>query len=295
MNEKRAGECAIQALEQAFSAILWVIIPAMILWASNEMFYRSFGAYRRKAILATGLIGTPVHELSHAVTAIAFSMKVTSIALFKPDPQSQTLGYVGYRYNTASLLHTFGRFWVGIAPLIGGGVVTHWLLRSSAPGAFHYYVSASDLAAVFDGQITPVFEAMQRWLSDALSHGWRVMDIVLVVAAATVSLHATPSRADLRDVLPGLVLTIATIAGFVVLHESVFPGEWKSGVRIALVSQWVGSMIIQMAVIGVVLSLLLTIAGVITRVVVRPKGVGPSSVANDKGASSPGEQSGNSS
>ena len=65
-------------LKQAAIELGWILsVPALavcVLWGANELYYRSFGRHKARAILTTGLVGTPIHELAHAITAMVFGM-----------------------------------------------------------------------------------------------------------------------------------------------------------------------------------------------------------------------------
>src|SRR4051794_35631225 len=78
----------------------------------------------------TGWLGTPVHELSHALVSLAFLHRIHEVKLFLPHPEDGVLGYVRYSI-VASPPHTlarrwlgiFGTFFSGVAPLFGGSLV----------------------------------------------------------------------------------------------------------------------------------------------------------------------------
>lgn len=70
-----------------------------------------------------GWLGCSVHEMSHAFFAIIFGHKVTEIALFKPNSNGESLGHVSHSYNKKNIYHKIGNFFIGISPLLFGGVV----------------------------------------------------------------------------------------------------------------------------------------------------------------------------
>ena len=70
-----------------------------------------------------GWLGCSVHELSHAFFAIIFGHKISEIELFKPNNDGESLGHVSHSYNKKSIYQKIGNFFIGISPLLFGGVV----------------------------------------------------------------------------------------------------------------------------------------------------------------------------
>ncbi len=70
-----------------------------------------------------GWLGCSVHELSHAFFALIFGHKITEIKLFAPSKDGESLGHVSHSYNKKSIYHKIGNFFIGISPLLAGGIV----------------------------------------------------------------------------------------------------------------------------------------------------------------------------
>lgn len=76
-------------------------------------------------IIITGWIGTPVHEIGHAVFCLLFFHKIEKIKLFDPNPQDGSIGYVIHSYNRKSIWQRIGNFFIGVGPIIFGSVVLY--------------------------------------------------------------------------------------------------------------------------------------------------------------------------
>jgi len=81
---------------------------------------RSFG---RKGVYFVAWLGTPIHELGHALFCVIFMHKIVKIEFFKPDPLTGTLGYVSHKWNHSNPWQVLGNFFIGVGPVILGCVV----------------------------------------------------------------------------------------------------------------------------------------------------------------------------
>ena len=80
---------------------------------------------RNLFLFGFGWFGCSVHELSHAFFALIFGHKITEIALFEPNKNGESLGHVSHSYNKKSVYQKIGNFFIGIGPLLAGGIMLY--------------------------------------------------------------------------------------------------------------------------------------------------------------------------
>ncbi len=133
---------AISTLSQLVGLLGFFLIFGFVLFflakLTRNTFVKTIG--EKFDIYVTGWIGTPVHELGHAVFCILFRHKIEDIKLFKPDPKSGTLGFVNHSFDKNSYYQKIGNFFIGIGPIILGSLVLY--------GALYYLIPNFD--EVFD-------------------------------------------------------------------------------------------------------------------------------------------------
>jgi hypothetical protein len=62
--------------------------------------------------MVTGVVGVPIHELSHATFALIFGHKIKSIKLFQKPDENEVMGYVQHSYNQGSIYQQAGNFFI---------------------------------------------------------------------------------------------------------------------------------------------------------------------------------------
>lgn len=131
------------------------------------------------AYMTLGVVGIPLHELSHAIAAVLFRHRIGRIQWVGFGPHGLS-GYVEHSWNSRSIYQRVGLFWIGVAPLLTAMVVSV------------YVVGDTFMSAPIDA-----LEATE-W--------WKLLGIALV------SFYCIPSLADLRSaVLGGVALMLVVL------------------------------------------------------------------------------------
>lgn len=201
-----------ELLWRTFVAAVTVILLALIAAMASSLAFRVLGVGRRTAILFTGCIGVPVHEMSHALVAVLFGMRVWKISFFEPDPESPQLGYVRFSFSPRLLRHRFGLFFVGIAPLMVGTLLVSLLLTIGG-AEMPNLAWGRGLLNELPVALAQVHEAMVAMFSSG------VIPACCAFLATAVALHSVPSLADLKQAGIGLStgLSLAMLLGIPIL------------------------------------------------------------------------------
>ncbi len=200
--------------------VLGPLVAAAVLLHITERLLSSRLASRLggRSVLLTGWIGVPVHELSHAAACWLFGHQVRRIQLFTPHGPAGQLGSVTHSYDPESLWQQAGRFFIGIAPLVGGAVVL-WVLtwtlgpEGSAQSPLIAGATAQEILETAGGQAVRLLRELVRVTTVSSYLTWVYLYLSLCVAA-----HMSPSQADLKGGWPGfeLLLLVAILANLLV-------------------------------------------------------------------------------
>ena len=111
------------------SIIVFGFILYVLSSITRRIFAKTLGS--KTEVYITGWIGTPIHELSHALFCIIFRHKINDIKLF--NSKSETIGYVIHSYDSRSWYQQMGNFFIGVAPIIMGTLIVYLLFMLLAP------------------------------------------------------------------------------------------------------------------------------------------------------------------
>ena len=163
----------------------------------------------RAAILATGFIGTPIHEIGHALMCVIFGHKINGIKLFSFNPKNNVLGYVNHSYRKNSLYQRIGLLFIALGPIFSGVVTIILLLKYLLPSSYDIFIN---------NQFEPTFNFSLEYVLALLSFGkdtiFSIFDAnnfkeikfwIFIIISASISIHMSLSKRDLEGFWHGLI------------------------------------------------------------------------------------------
>ena len=180
-------------------------------------------------LLITGAVGTPIHELSHAVMCIIFGHRIEEIRLYQPLSDDGSLGYVNHSFNRKNLYHRIGNFFIGVAPILCGSGILFLLMILMAPDAYDRVLQSFDAIptmsiSLVDSDTYIGFFKLMWSVVVSVFHYTNMSSFwwwIFIVFALMISNHMELSFADVKGglsglgFLAGLVLIVDVIVGLV--------------------------------------------------------------------------------
>ena len=169
--------------------------------------------YGRHWVYVSGILGVPVHELSHAALCPFFSHKIKEIVLFKPDGQG-TLGTVSHCYNAVNPWAIIGNFFIGIAPIFGGcaaiALATYLILPNLEVLDVLYGSSSAEFN--IDKLLYLLENTAITLMNTAANYPLNFACWFYVVAS--ISLHLAPSPTDIKGGVVGFIFFLFAFSAF---------------------------------------------------------------------------------
>jgi hypothetical protein len=263
------------------SLIVWLITTAKMFLNISAVFLLTLGIlyfiqhqycqlaqrqFGRKIIWISAIIGTPIHEISHAILCTVFGHKINEIALFRPG-EDGTLGFVMHSYNPRNLWHIIGNFFIGIAPVFGGtlalALITYFILPNgkelltqlnNAP-----FIHLSDLSR---SAIMSLCEQLFTTLKYSATQSTSLF-ILWFYLVASISLHLSPSTIDIKGGIFGFLLFIVIIFILTAVSQhfeyQLFNGQLA--VYLGMVSMLLILAMISSLISGILILLIATLFG----------------------------------
>lgn len=217
---------ALTAIANLFVQIVFtagvVGLCGMFISFCNRCFYDCLGDTAFFIVRFSGLVGTPVHELSHALMCLIFGHRVTKMQIYNTKKRSKVLGFVEHTYNRRNLYHQVGNFFIGIAPIVVGGLVVTLFVRVLTPGMYNGMIGeindvmAASGVGFFGELVKSLFSIFVSFfsLSNFISLRWWLC----ILLAFAISIHMEISRSDIKGGLKGLgVIAVLLLVADLVL------------------------------------------------------------------------------
>ena len=161
-------------------------------------------------ILITAWVGTPIHEMGHALLCYVFNHNVIDVKLFSPDAERGVLGYVNHSYNPKSIYQKIGNFFIGIAPILSGTGVIMLLFRILLPNeckSMFEAIRAFEWPSQFSLETLQLIKNSVIELFGILFTANNVKSIVFwifIYLAICISSHMALSPADMKGASSGI-------------------------------------------------------------------------------------------
>lgn len=194
--------------------IIYFVISISLQKIAFNNFYECIGY---KGVVATGIIGTTLHELAHYFFCKLFRFRVIDMSLYRPSSVDNTLGYVSYTYNRTSVLQTIGLFWVGYAPFIFGVFylwgLTYLLLGLNLFGYANELTSSKGVEFIVYQLLEHVLLGFEALFWSVYYAGWA--GFIWVMVTSSILLHMMPSVPDIKGSWPGFwLMFLISFVGF---------------------------------------------------------------------------------
>ncbi|TVQ18361.1 MAG: hypothetical protein EA361_01465 [Bacteroidetes bacterium] len=251
-----------------FSQLFWLLgflfVFGLILYVfarfTRLTYVKSVG--HKMDVIFTGWIGTPVHELGHAIFCIIFRHRIIEMKLYTPNSTDGTLGYVHHAYNQNSTYQRIGNFFIGVGPIIFGAVVLYAALYYLIPNRETIFsgieAQSQTLMAGVQGDYSAALSSIRATtLSTLLSlfNTGNFSDFrfwIFLYLAICVASHMELSPPDIKGATGGLISLVIfflflnmLILGLEATGISTGFGSWWNYIKLenyaAGINKWVGT------------------------------------------------------
>ena len=171
------------------------------------------GGLGYRLVIATSLVGTPVHEIGHALMCLLFGHRISRMVLWQPRSPDGVLGYVTHTYRKRNPYQVLGNLFIGIGPIFSGLGMILLLLFLCYPDALRTYLAQTG-SAVAAGEV----------LASLGARGWRLfcalftensvhpaLRVLTVTVILCTCLHINLSVSDIRGSLGAFPLYLLLV------------------------------------------------------------------------------------
>ena len=145
-------DLVLATLGQMASLFAGFFVFGLLIQFVSQLTFRSLlNAFGTGGTYVVSWLGTPIHELGHALFCLVFGHRIEDMQLFKPDPNTGTLGYVYHTWNPKNPWHVLGNFFIGIGPIVMGCAALFALFYFLLPDSHRVWDTVVGGTAVLEG------------------------------------------------------------------------------------------------------------------------------------------------
>ncbi len=195
----------IYYLNVLFLSVGVFVVCGLIVGLFKKAFCAMTGRAGHGLVIATSIIGTPIHELGHALMCLIFGHHINKMVLWQPRDPKGVLGYVSHSYNKKNLWHVLGNLFIGLGPIFSGLLVTLLMMFIGFGDAIGIYLDASaDSVASGDGFFEILLNSRYIIPDMFSSDGEIWLKVIAAIVILSVCLHINLSGADVKSSLSSL-------------------------------------------------------------------------------------------
>lgn len=244
-----------------------VTIGAIVLFGfaialCNRCFYSNFGSRGTAVCYITGIVGTPVHEGSHALMCLLFGHKIVEMKLFQIGDDG-TLGYVAHTYRKGNIYQRMGNFFIGIAPVLVISAILYGFAYLLMPNMINTLNGNADLNYAFGsfgGFFSYIGTVIKAFFIEIKTWQWWVF----IFIGALLCLHMTLSNADIKSAWGGFVIVIILSLLFNIILGFI-KSEWLEICTRQIVK--LGSILVSILTLSLFISLVAVVFSLLMRLI----------------------------
>lgn len=249
-----------------------IVAFGLLIALCRKTFCNIVGENGTKILLVTGVVGTPIHELSHACMCIVFGHKITKIKLYQPNSLDGTLGYVNHSYNKKNIYHQIGNFFIGIAPILGGSAVLILLMNLLVPSIYNEVMSELQFVALLSNDFLDpsIYSGYLNLFLDVISvifhftNAGEVSWWIFIILSLMIASHMELSSADIKTGFKGFLFVAAglLITNVIIYFVSISSLEIVTNAMVSFSTTIIGFLAISAVFSGIMVLIALAIKGI---------------------------------
>ena len=215
-----------------------------------------------------GIVGTPVHELSHAIFCLIFGHRITGIDLYSPDDGDDALGYVTHDYDDDNLYHKIGLFFIGVGPVLGGSAVILILMYYLMPDLYNVMMVDINQITIDNNYIFNYLTVIGNTVPMVFNNIYFSSDYywIFLVLALMIASHMELSTADIRGAKTGLTFLLIVLF---VIDAVVYMIDPRLLQTITIGTSYFGLFMAKILIIGAVFNVALLVVALFLKVVLK--------------------------